>query len=114
MKSFPQKFALQTLDQMIFVSPSDILYCLSEGAYTYVHLTNEKKVLVTKNLKEIESTLLNTNDQFFRIHRSCVINLDYATNYLNNGINAIIMKNGERFSLSRSRKKEFLSLFVRL
>lgn len=106
--------ALYIQNQMRLIRSMDIMYCLSEGAYTQFFLANGEKVLIAKNLKEVENTLPNEKGQFFRIHRSCLINLAYATNYINNELNVVIIQDGKKLDVARSRRKAFLELFVRL
>lgn len=57
------------------INPSEILYCEADGNYTDICLTDGKKLTTSTTLGLIEQEL--PKDQFFRIGRSIVINLDY-------------------------------------
>ncbi|WP_422100081.1 LytTR family transcriptional regulator DNA-binding domain-containing protein [Tenacibaculum maritimum] len=45
--------------------------------------------------------------EFFRVHNSYVINLDFVIEY-NKGVNELTMKDGARVSVSRSKKSELM------
>lgn len=55
----------------------DIVCILSEGAYTKVNLTNDKKVITNKLLKHWETIL--PQNHFIRIHKSTIVNLKYVS-----------------------------------
>src|SRR5690625_7721396 len=59
-----------------FIEVNDIIYCNSQSNYTYLHLTDGSKVLVSKTLKEVESAIANFF--FIRVHQSYL----YITNYM--------------------------------
>lgn len=58
----------------------DIIAIEGEGAYSVVHLQNEAPLTVSKNLKYFES-VLPENGQFFRSHKSWLINLGHLLTY---------------------------------
>ncbi|MEM1121010.1 MAG: LytTR family DNA-binding domain-containing protein [Bacteroidota bacterium] len=95
-----------------FIKRAEILYCCSEGAYTNIYLENNRKLTVSKNLKEVEATL--QDEQFVRIHASHLVNLEHTVGYLNNNYNCVQMSNGEVLAVARSRKQAFMNCFVRL
>lgn len=104
--------AITTNTGLIFAKRSDILYCLSDGSYCNIYLDGGRKLTVSKNLKEVETTL--NDDRFFRIHHSHLINLDHAYSFINNAHNCVKMSNGEELAVARNRKKGFLELFTKL
>ena len=104
--------AITTTTGLTIVKRSEIMYCLSDGAYAHIHLVGGRKMLVSKNLKEVTDSL--NDDHFIRIHHSHLINLEHTTKFINNGINCVIMSNGEELAVARNRKKEFLDLFTKL
>lgn len=64
---------VKTGSEQRFVQYSDVLAVVSEGGnYTSVHYNWRKPAIIRKTLKELEATL--PTGQFFRIHRSCIIN----------------------------------------
>jgi len=59
----------------LILNREDVLYIEAEGAYSGIYLTSGNKELVSKNIGKIES--LFSADCFFKISRSCIINLKY-------------------------------------
>ena len=100
------KIALPTVAGLEFVKSSEIMYCKSDGNYTFVFLKNNKNILVSKTLKEVESSLVQRN--FFRIHHSYLINLNFLEKYYRGKSPYVIIEGGEQIPVSRNKKNEFL------
>jgi len=84
----------------------DILYIKSEGDYTFIH-TAEEKFINTSRLGELE--LLFAAHEFYRTHRSYIINLKNVT-AINTEENSIIV-GSESIPISRAKKGAFLNRF---
>ena len=91
-----------------FVSPHKVLYCKSEGSYTYVIMEN-RKALIAKQLGVMEDVL--TEHDFLRIHRSYIVNLNHIEKYFKNDGGYLMMSNGDKVGVSRRKKEQFLQLF---
>lgn len=89
---------------------SNILYCEAAGSYTNIHLRNNRELLFSKNLKSLE-TMVEHSD-FFRVHRSYLVNLRNVKEFTPDGI-MIMIDNKEIVTSSRNRKKviDFLKLY---
>ena len=105
------KILLPTLGGYNIIEVSDITYCKSESNYTRFHFADGKNLVVSKTLKEFESILLENN--FFRIHRSYIINLNCIAKYNKGKGGEVVMKDGAILEVSREKKEEFLKLFSR-
>lgn len=103
------KILLPTLGGYNIIEVSEITYCKSESNYTRFHFTDGKNLVVSKTLKEFESILLENN--FFRIHRSYIINLNCIAKYNKGKGGEVVMKDGAVLEVSREKKDEFLKLF---
>jgi two-component system LytT family response regulator len=101
------KLALPTGDGLVFVKIDEILYCEAEGNYTQIHLVNGTKHLVSRTLKEYDDML--TDQDFFRIHNSYLINLNMIKNYVRGEGGYVVMSNGKSLDVSRRKKESFLS-----
>ena len=97
---------------LTFIHGKDILYCLSEGRHTHLHLTDGSIITVSKKLKEVGELL--KDPAFVRVHHSHIINLAHSTRFVNNQMNYVLMNNGEKLSVSRTRKAELLNRFTKL
>ncbi len=95
---------------LLFLEPNEIVTLKAEGSYTNVCLVNDKKILVSKNIKFFEDYLLKHN-MFFRPHRSYIINLHFVKQFLRQDGGLIVMKNGEEVDISREKRDEFLQKY---
>lgn len=107
-----RKIALPMADGLLFVEIKDIVLFEADGAYTHVCLNNGSKILVSKKLKFFEE-LVSNRPNFFRPHRSHMINLNYLKKYIR-GENNLIMDNNQHISLSRDLKQDFERLLKEL
>ncbi|RZJ29203.1 MAG: response regulator transcription factor [Flavobacterium sp.] len=104
-----QKLILRTTDKIYSVNVQDIVHCESDKNYTTFYFINAPALVVSTNLKEYE-TLLSPNN-FFRTHKSHLINMAYFDHFVKSeGGNTIVMKNKTTIPLSVRKKDEFLIL----
>lgn len=109
----PVKIALACGKETKFLFPDEIIYCQSEGNYTVFYLTDHKKLMFTKSLKEVCSML--PQDHFIRIHHSFAINLSYAEKLIEKGNeHELVLSAGVSLPVSRRKKADFLARFSRL
>ena len=83
----------------------DIIWLEANDNYTTLYLNNAKKILASKTLKEFE-LILPTNE-FFRTHRSTLINVAYVKEYSNNEGGEIVLSDTTRVQISKARVQEF-------
>lgn len=102
------KIAISSADGFVFVKVSNIIYLQSDGAYTSFFLKHDEKLITSKNIKEYEDLLIDHN--FFRIHKSYIINMAEMTKYIRGEGGYVVMSNKSMFGVSRRRKDEFLKL----
>jgi len=100
------KISLSTAEGVEFVPTREILFCEANGAYTQFNLTDGKKLLVSKNLKEYENIL--QSHRFMRVHNSFLINLDEVKKYIRSEGGYIVMNNDKQVSLSPTKREDFL------
>ena len=101
-----QKIAFPQREGYEFIPAENILYCHAEGAYTNIHLINNKKFLVSKNLGDIEEML--PTDIFQRIHHSTIVNLQHITNLIRSDGGYVMLNNGEKLMISKAKKEMLL------
>ncbi len=100
------KLALPTFDGLIFVKVSDILYCEASSNYTEIVTSDGKKYLVSRTLKEYDELLSDQN--FYRIHNSYLINLNAVKKYIRGEGGYVIMSNDQSLDVSKRKKEGFL------
>jgi two-component system LytT family response regulator len=103
-----KKIAINTDGKLIFLETKEILYIVSDGNYSTFHTTNNKKIVVTKKLKEINTLL--PNEIFFRVHNSYIINLTKVKEFFKTD-SYVIIENNHKIPVSRQKKSEFLEKF---
>lgn len=102
------RIALPVSEGLLFVEVPDIVYLEAEGAYTTVWLQNGSKILVSKKMKFFEE-ILETRQNFFRSHRSFIVNINFLKKYSKNE-GSLTLDNGKVAYISRERKAEFEEL----
>jgi DNA-binding LytR/AlgR family response regulator len=88
-----------------FIMVKEIVYLESENVYTNFVLNTKKQILSRVSLDKCEETL--SKDNFFRCHRSFIINLNCIENY---GKEEVKLTNGIVIPISRSKKNEWVNL----
>jgi two-component system, LytTR family, response regulator len=100
------KLAVPTVSGAVFFSPAEIIRLEGEGNYTQFYLTQNRKYLSAKTMKEYEEILLQHN--FLRIHKSHLVNKSFIDNYRNEGL--VILKDKTNLPVSRQRKQEISAI----
>ncbi len=96
--------------RIYFIHTNDIEYISASGYYIEI-FAKGKKHLVRQSLNSMAEKL--NADQFVRIHRSVVINLQYLQEISRNGTNdfSVKMMSGPEFKISKSYKQAFFDRF---
>jgi len=104
-----KKIPIHTAEGIHLIPEKDIVRCESEGSYSHIVIQSQKKLLVSKNLREL-SDLFNS-EKFLRIHKSHLINLDHISLVSRQEGGGVIMSDGFTAPISRSIKKDFYARF---
>ena len=102
----PSRLAIPTSDGMEYLNPKDIIRIEADRSYSWFFITGNRKILVSKNLKEFQDLL--SDRHFFRPHNSYLINLKYVKKYIRKEGGYIEMQDGSEIPVSRNRKDLFL------
>lgn len=92
-----------------FIDLQDILYVSAKGSYTQLSLKNKTTIVISKSIKEIEKSLMNST--FYRIHNSYIINSNYLSKYHKGRGGDVVLIDGTSLPVSVNRKEEFLKHF---
>lgn len=101
------KIALATKESIEFVEPEEIVVCSSDSNYTMVHLTDGRKHLISRTLKDFEDML--TPHQFYRSHNSHLVNLDCVQKFMRGDGGYLVMKNKMKIPVSKNRREGLLN-----
>jgi two-component system LytT family response regulator len=101
----PRKITIHTLDGIHLLPVEDIIYCKSDGAYSYIYLKAQPALMVSKNLTEMEELIHSS--RFFRVHKSHLVNQDHIIKVNKAEGGDVIMTNDDRVPISRQKRAEF-------
>lgn len=105
-----KKIIFKTLERVYAISSNEIIRFESDGSYTTVYLSDEKKIVVSRQLKEYEDLLHDSG--FLRVHQSHLINIDFLYCF-EKADSSIIMKDQSSIPVS-VRKREQLMKYIQL
>lgn len=103
-----ERLALHTQDKIHIVSITDILRCESNVNYTEFFFNNNKKLLVTKTLKEFEDLL--SEQGFYRVHQSHLVNTKYIKEFVKTDGGYLIMNDGSSVPVSTRKRPEVMKM----
>lgn len=102
------KIILKNNDGNHVIDVNHIVYLQASNSYTEFYLSDGKRIVVSKSIKEYNALLNNYN--FYKTHRSYIINTKFMSSYQKSDL-IITLNNSVKISLSREKKKEFEDLF---
>ncbi len=102
-----QKIALSVREGYEFVEVSSIIYCHAEGAYTKVFIQGKKPMLISRTLGDVAELL--PPEIFQRIHHSTLVNVTYISQFIRSDGGYIVLKNGEKLYVSKTKKEMLLA-----
>src|SRR6188768_3376967 len=102
------KIALASKESIEFVDPQEIIVCEANSNYTNVYLSEGRKRVISKTLKDFEEMLLQFD--FFRPHNSHLINLGRVKEFIRGDGGYLVMENKMKIPVSKNRKEELMQL----
>jgi two-component system LytT family response regulator len=99
-----KKIVIQSQQGMHYFETDKIYYLEASSMYTVIHLETGQFV-ASKPIKDFEEIL---SDNFFRIHRSYIINCNYVVKYSNKDGAIVTLINNTSLPISRSKRDEFI------
>ncbi|TNE56118.1 MAG: response regulator [Bacteroidetes bacterium] len=107
-----ERLALHSQDKINIVNIADILRCESQVNYTEFYFVNERKMLVSKTLKEFEDLLSELG--FYRVHQSHLINTKFIKEYVKIDGGHLVMSDGSLVPVSTRKKPEVMRMLESL
>lgn len=103
-----RQLAIPIRDGMVFLKQEDIIRVEGEGSYSVFYTTKDAKYVSSRNLKEFEDLL--SEQLFFRIHKSHLINIRKVRKYLKTDGHYVEMEDGTVLEVARRRKDDLISM----
>lgn len=88
----------------------DILFIKAEGSYADIQQENGNNLLVSHNLKYYED-IFRDETNFIRIHRSYLVNINYAKKIIRNDGPVLIMENDTELPVANDKIDVILNFF---
>jgi two-component system LytT family response regulator len=99
---------VHTQEGIIYLETETVTRLEAYGNYTIIYLTGGRKFVSSRTLKEYEELL--SEQQFFRVHKSNLINLSHVKQYMKGEGGEVLMSDGSLIEVSRYKKAELLTL----
>ncbi|MGB8191965.1 MAG: LytTR family DNA-binding domain-containing protein [Chitinophagaceae bacterium] len=103
------KLAMPTQDGFMFIALQDIIRIEAKGNYTHIYCSDGQKHVSSRTIKQYEELL--PPRQFFRVHNSHIINLNFIKKYHKGRGGQVEMSDGALLEVATRRKDDFLDLF---
>ena len=100
------RFLINTVEDTKVIRFDEVVCCIAESNYTKIHLTDGSKIVASRTLKEFEAILSRSN--FFRIHHSYLINLNYIKRIIKTDGCTVELPNGILLDVARSRREDLM------
>ena len=101
-----KKIQVSTNEGIKLIKLNEIEFLEADGSYTIFHFIDKCSMLTSKHLKSFVSLL--SGDNFYRVGRSYIINLDCIKIYNKQSGGKISMGSGSTIIIPRRKKDEFL------
>jgi len=101
-----KKITIPSIDEIHFVHINEIVRLQSDDNYTIFHKKNGQKIVASKTIRSFEEMFIPFN--FFRVHRSHLINLNYIKKFVRGGGSYVLMEDGLKIEVARRRKPLFI------
>jgi two-component system, LytTR family, response regulator len=100
------KIAMPTMEGLQMIPVDSIISCESDSNYTILLLKGNKKIIVSRTLKEIEELL--EEHSFTRVHRCYLANLNEVEKYVKGEGGYLVMSDGTTIDVARNKKEVLL------
>lgn len=107
-----RRLVLKTQESVHVVELDHIIRCEADRNYTSFYLTEGKKILVSRTLKDYETLLAGHN--FLRVQQSHLVNLNFVDRYDKGNGGAVVMKDGSEVPLSPAKRDIFFQILENL
>lgn len=109
-KKAPKKVPLVFSGKTVFVNSEDIMYCKSNGNYSEIFFKEQKKEMLSKKLKEVEALIQNEN--FFRVHKSYLVNVKYIKEFIKSDGHYLVLENEMTIPVARLKRNELITFLT--
>jgi two-component system LytT family response regulator len=86
-----------------------VMVCFeAQGNYTHIFTNDGQRYISARVLRDFEE-FVSSRENFVRITRKVIVNLDYVTEYSKGEPYILFMKNGKEYELGRRKRTDLIS-----
>jgi two-component system LytT family response regulator len=101
-----KRIILHTSDHLQLISVSDIIRAEADSNYTSFCLSDRKRILVSRTIKEFEGLLKGSG--MIRVHQSHLVNINYIDRFVKKDGGYLLLKEGTKIPVSPNLKKKVM------
>lgn len=102
------KIAVPDSNSIKFLKLDDILFFKADNTYTEIFFLDNNKLVISRTLKNIEDTLAGSS-QFFRCHKSYIVNMKYLTDYVKSDGGYLVIRGNHSIPVSPDKVQDLLN-----
>lgn len=102
------KLAIPCNDGLELISFEKIIKCQADRAYCNFYLIDNRKILVSKPMKDFEEILCSKS--FLKVHKSTIVNIKHIEKFVRGKSGYLLMSDGSSVNVSVRKKEELLDL----
>lgn len=103
-----KKIIIHHMDKVKLLKLSDIICFEAESNYTHIFVNDGQKYTPARILKDFEE-FLEKYDNFIRVSKKAIVNLDYVTQYSKGEPFILYLQNGKEYEIGRRKKTELMA-----
>ena len=107
-----EKMSIAALDGIYFINIKDVVRLEGEDNYTHIFMKAGNRLTASKTIKSYEEMLAGVN--FYRVHKSHLVNLNYLKKFVKGDGGYIIMDDDKQIAVSRRRRAAFMEQMKKL
>lgn len=104
------RLIVRTNDCVHLIETKKISYIQASGNYSIINIIDEQSVLSSKTLRLFEEKLVNKG--FLRVHNGYLVNMDFVSRIIKNGMWKLQLKDGTKIPISRSYKEMLFNMLL--
>lgn len=102
------RVVFKTHESIEYVDPKDIIRVEGDGNYSTVYVADGSKIIVSKNMKQVEELL--PHPYFLKTHKSYLVNKNHIARYVKQDGGHFEMSDKSIVPVSRRKKEELLKM----
>ncbi len=104
--TFSGELKIPVKEGILYCAVADVIRVESDGSYSTFYVAGGKRYVVSKGLKEYEELL--PEKEFFRVHKSHLVNIHRIVKFTHTDGNFLEMGDGSLIEVARRKKDGFL------